>query len=133
MTLPGRGFSTVFVFLVEVFITFLLVTLIFYFLHSRSLTRLAGIAVGLLIAVLVFLTAPVTGTSLNPARSIGPALANLKFSYLWLYITAPVLGSFIAVTIHKRIAFLHCPLCAKLNHRLKDKKCIYDCKFGKEG
>jgi aquaporin Z len=129
MTLPGEGYSTVFVFLVEVFITFLLVGLIFYFLHSRSLTRFAGIAVGFLIAILVFLTAPVTGTSLNPARSIGPALASFNLSYIWLYIIAPVLGSFIAVTIHKRIAFLHRPLCAKLNHRKKDKKCMYDCKF----
>jgi aquaporin Z len=124
MTLPGEGYSIVSVFLVEVFITFLLVGLIFYFLHSRSLTRFAGIAVGLLIAILVFLTAPVTGTSLNPARSIGPALASFNFSYIWLYIIA-----FIAVTIRRKIAFLHCPLCAKLNHRKKDKKCMYDCKF----
>jgi aquaporin Z len=129
MTLPGKGYSIGLVFLIEVFIAFLLINLIFYFLHRRNLTRLTGVAVGLLIAVLVFLTAPITGTSLNPARSIGPAFASFNFSYLWLYITAPILGSFVAVTIHKKIAFLHGPLCAKLNHQRKDKRCLYDCNF----
>ena len=129
MTLPGQGYPIVLVFSVEVFITFLLISLIFYFLHSRTLTRFAGIAVGLLIATLVFLTAPVSGTSLNPARSIGPAIAASNFSYLWLYIIAPVLGSLIAVAIHKKISFLHCPLCAKLNHEKMDKDCRYNCNF----
>jgi aquaporin Z len=132
MTLPREGYSIVFVFLIEVIITFLLVSLIFYFLHRRNLTRFAGAAVGLLIAVLVFLTAPISGTSLNPARSIGPAMVSFKFSYLWLYVAAPVMGSFIAVTIHKKTPFLHRPLCAKLNHPGKDKRCLYDCNFERE-
>jgi aquaporin Z len=129
MTLPGKGYSIGFVFLIEVFISFLLISLIFYFLHAQKLTKYTGIAVGLLVAILVFLTAPISGTSLNPARSIGPAFVSWNFSFLWLYITAPLLGSFIAVIIRKKITFLHSPLCAKLNHSEKDDKCLYNCRY----
>ncbi|NNG47126.1 MAG: aquaporin family protein, partial [Deltaproteobacteria bacterium] len=92
MTLPGSGHSIFFVFFVEVFATFLLVSLVFFFLHRKTLTKFTGLAAGSLVAIIVFLTVPISGTGLNPARSIGPAVVALNFSYLWLYIAAPLLG-----------------------------------------
>jgi aquaporin Z len=129
MTLPGEGYSIGLVFLTEVAITFLLVSTIFYFLHRRDLTKYTGLAAGLLVALLVYLTAPISGTSLNPARSIGPALAVGNASYLWLYIAAPLLGSLIATILHKNLPFLHRPLCAKLNHHPADVQCAFECSF----
>jgi len=129
MTLPGTGYGIFSVFFTEVLITFLLVSLIFFFLHRKALTKFTGLAAGSLVAILVFLTAPISGTSLNPARSIGPAVVMLEFSYLWLYIGAPLCGSVIAVLIHRALTFLHAPLCAKLNHQELDD-CLFNCEYG---
>jgi aquaporin Z len=129
MTFPGEGRHIAAVFFTEVGITFLLVSTIFFFLHRRNLTKYTGAAAGLLVALLVFLTAPISGTSLNPARSIGPALAIGDFSHLWLYIAAPLLGSLIAAVLHKNLPFLPRPLCAKLNHHPDDVRCLYECSF----
>jgi aquaporin Z len=128
MTLPGPGHSIFFVFFLEVFTTFLLVSLVFFFLHRKILTRFTGLAAGSLVVIIVFLTVPISGTGLNPARSIGPAVVALNFSYLWLYIAAPLIGSLVAVTIHKALPFLHPPLCAKLNHQEHDD-CYYNCEY----
>jgi aquaporin Z len=128
MTLPGPGYSIFFVFFLEVFITFLLVSLIFFFLHRKILTKFTGLAAGSLLVIIVFFTAPISGTSLNPARSIGPAVVALNFSFLWLYIAAPLCGSLLAVTVHRALPFLHPPLCAKLNHQEHDE-CLFNCKY----
>jgi aquaporin Z len=129
MTFPGEGYHIGTVFLTEAGITFLLISTIFYFLHRRDLTKYTGLAAGLLVALLVFLTAPISGTSLNPARSIGPALAVGNVSYLWLYIAAPFLGSLFATILHKKLPFLYRPLCAKLNHHPADVQCVFECSF----
>jgi glycerol uptake facilitator-like aquaporin len=128
MTLPGAGYSVLTVFLVETFITSLLVSIIFSFLHKNYLTRYAGIAGGVLVAVLVYLTANISGTSMNPARSFGPALAAFDFSFLWIYLLAPMAGSLIAASVQWMILPSYKPLCAKLNR--KKEQCLYEnCEF----
>ena len=57
---------------------------------------MAGVAVGGTIALEALLAGPVTGASMNPARSIGPAVVSGEFSSLWIYMTAPVLGAYLA-------------------------------------
>jgi aquaporin NIP len=57
----------------------------------------AGIVVGSVIVLESLFAGPITGSSMNPARSIGPALVTLHFEHLWLYIVAPLLGSALAV------------------------------------
>jgi glycerol uptake facilitator-like aquaporin len=54
------------------------------------------VAVGAAVALLALIGGPLTGASMNPARSLGPAMLALKFESLWLYIAAPVAGAFIA-------------------------------------
>ncbi|MDW7774475.1 MAG: MIP/aquaporin family protein [Desulfobulbaceae bacterium] len=128
MTLPGTGQNILFVFLVEIFITFLLIISLFFFLHRKSLTRYTGLALGILVASLVFLTANISGTSLNPARSLGPAIAAVNFSFLWIYLTAPFVGSILAVLTAAYISSFARPLCAKLNHQ--EEPCLYEaCEF----
>lgn len=57
----------------------------------------AGIAVGAVIALEAMFAGPICGASMNPARSLAPALISGRFEHLWLYLVAPVLGALIAV------------------------------------
>jgi MIP family channel proteins len=58
---------------------------------------MAGVAVGSVIALEALFAGPITGASMNPARSLGPALLSGRLDSLWIYLTAPVLGAFAAV------------------------------------
>jgi aquaporin Z len=58
---------------------------------------LAGIAVGAVIALEALFGGPVSGASMNPARSLAPALVSLRLESLWVYLTAPVLGAVVGV------------------------------------
>lgn len=62
---------------------------------------LAGIAVGGVIAFEAIFAGPISGASMNPTRSLAPALVSGLTSYLWIYLVAPVLGSAIGVVCHK--------------------------------
>ena len=64
---------------------------------------MAGIAVGGTVGLLAAFAGPATGASMNPARSLGPALVSQDFSHLWLYLTAPVLGTAAAVPLCRRV------------------------------
>jgi aquaporin Z len=59
----------------------------------------AGIAVGAVIALEALFAGPISGASMNPARSFGPALLSLRFEHLWIYLTAPVIGALLAVPL----------------------------------
>ena len=91
---PTAGFSMASAFLIEVFATFVFVAVILGVTHPKQETMLAGLVIGLTLAILHFAFIPVSGNSLNPARSIGPALfaGGTALSQLWLYIVAPLIG-----------------------------------------
>ena len=57
----------------------------------------AGIAVGAVIGLEALFAGPISGASMNPARSLGPALVSLNLTHLWIYLTAPVLGAAVGV------------------------------------
>jgi aquaporin Z len=57
----------------------------------------AGIAIGAVIGLEALFAGPITGASMNPARSLGPALVSLKLTSLWIYLIAPVLGATLGV------------------------------------
>jgi aquaporin Z len=57
---------------------------------------MAGVAVGGTVALEAILGGPVTGASMNPARSLGPALISGHFDFVWIYLTAPIVGMFLA-------------------------------------
>jgi aquaporin NIP len=64
---------------------------------SKEKGTMAGIAVGAVIALEALFGGPISGASMNPARSLAPALVALQLGSLWLYLTAPVLGAAAAV------------------------------------
>jgi aquaporin Z len=85
-------------FIVELVATFIFVAVILSVTNPNQQTQLAGLVIGLTLAILHFAFIPVSGNSLNPARSIGPALfvGTEAISQLWLYILAPLAGGALA-------------------------------------
>ena len=59
----------------------------------------AGIAIGAVIALEAMFAGPISGASMNPARSLAPAVVSANLQHLWVYLTAPVLGALIAVPL----------------------------------
>ena len=116
VTQPGVGFAIWFVFLAEVVMTFLLVLLIFTFVSSERLARWTPCATWIACALMVWQGAPISGTSLNPARSFGPALVSGIWAYQWLYWAAPLLGATLAVLTFRIVASERNILTAKLFH-----------------
>jgi aquaporin Z len=72
--------------------------------------NMAGLAIGLSLILIHLVCIPITGTSVNPARSIAPAIfeGGAALSQLWIFILAPFLGSFIAAGIWKLVDDCHC-------------------------
>ncbi len=103
MTLPGSGYPLWFVFVAELLLTGLLVLMIFLFVSSHRLMRWTPMMNWILVATMVWLEAPVSGTSLNPARSAGPALLAWSWSDQWIYYLAPVVGALLAVLVFRLI------------------------------
>ncbi len=98
--------STFSVFTAEVISTFTFVTVILGVTAKKHSTAFAGLVIGLTLAALHFAFIPVTGNSLNPARSIGPALFSTgAMPQLWLYILAPLVGGAIAGIVAKTKMF----------------------------
>lgn len=64
---------------------------------SKEKGILAGVAVGSVIALEALFGGPISGASMNPARSLAPAIVSLRFDTLWVYLTAPVLGACVSV------------------------------------
>ena len=125
ITLPGDGFSVTHAFLAEIAITAALVGLILFCVNNQRFARYTPVLAGTLVATLVFIEAPVSGTSLNPARSIAPALLASIFTHQWLYIVAPLIGAAAAVWLHGRFAGERPSTgCAKLYHTER-YQCIF--------
>ena len=100
-------YSTWSAFITEVIATFVFVTVILGVTNANHTTVLAGVVIGLTLAAIHFAVIPVTGTSVNPARSIGPALfsGTAAVAQLWLFIIAPLIGGAIAGVVAKAAVF----------------------------
>ena len=95
-------------FVLEVVITFLLMLIIIMVATgSKEVGTLAGIAIGAAVAVLALLAGPITGASMNPARSLGPALVSGNLQHIWVYLAAPIIGAALAVPVSNVIKGPH--------------------------
>ncbi len=92
------GLNTGGAFLVEVILTFIFVLAVLAVTRRVENATVAGIAIGLALALVHIIGIPLTGTSVNPARSIGPALfvGGDALTQLWVFIIAPLLGGTLA-------------------------------------
>ena len=85
----------------EVVFTFLFLFVIFGSTHPKAPQGFAGIAIGLTLVLIHLVGIPITGTSVNPARSLGPALlvGGEALFQLWLFIVGPIVGGVIAALV----------------------------------
>ena len=92
-------------FVAETVFTFIFLLVVLGSTSKGANTKFAGIAIGLALVLIHIVCIPITGTSVNPARSIGPALfqGGEALSQLWLFIVAPFLGAAIAALVWKGI------------------------------
>ena len=122
-TLPRAGDAFWIPLLGEVCVTFALVTLIFVMTCNRRLRRFTPWSIAALFGVMVWLEAPLSGTSTNPARSLGPAVLSGDVSHLWIYLLGPIMGSILAVRfVHLDLVGHHHPPCARLAHFRQEER-----------
>ncbi|OVA11902.1 Major intrinsic protein [Macleaya cordata] len=97
--------------IIEFIITFLLMFVISgVATDNRAIGELAGIAIGSTILLNVLVAGPVTGASMNPARTIGPALIMHNYKGLWVYIVGPTAGAIAGAAVYNLIRFTNKPL-----------------------
>ena len=70
---------------------------------SRNLDRFSGIAIGGVVAFAAIFVGPISGGSMNPARSIGPAIVSGNLEHLWVYVVATCLGAVLASMVFLRV------------------------------
>lgn len=87
----------------EAILTFFLVNAVMNAGISGKATIPGGLAIGLTLVFCILMGGPLTGASLNPARSIGPAVATGNFADLWLYLVGPALGGALAGVLYKTV------------------------------
>jgi MIP family channel proteins len=103
-TLP-RGGNWLQSLVLETVLTFILMLVIFGSgLDRRAPIGFAGIAIGLTVAVEAACMGPITGASMNPARSLAPALIGWNWQHHWLYWVAPILGAQLAVLVYRHLS-----------------------------
>ncbi|MFK7847967.1 MAG: MIP/aquaporin family protein [Rhodothermales bacterium] len=101
-TMPAGTAMQSFVF--EIILTFLLMFVIMCVaVGAKEQGLMAGIAIGGTVGLEALFAGPITGASMNPARSLAPALVAGDLSFQWLYIVAPIVGALIAVLAYKGV------------------------------
>ncbi|MEX0656476.1 MAG: aquaporin [Nitrosopumilaceae archaeon] len=100
---PNYEYDVTFFYGVEIAATIFLMAVILIVVHIKKLNRLSGIAIGGIVALDVFFLGPISGASMNPFRSLAPALLSNMPNDLWLYLTAPFIGAAIVGLVYKKI------------------------------
>ena len=127
VTLPG-SFGEAAAFAAEVAISFGLMLTVLVATNAPRTHRFTGVLAGLLVATYITLEAPVSGMSMNPARTLGSATGAGIFSSLWIYFTAPPLGMLLAAEAYVRLLGPGRVRCAKLHHQNR-QRCIFRCGY----
>jgi aquaporin Z len=98
-----EGYSLITCFIAEVVLTALFLFVIFGSTHKDAPKGFAGVSIGFALVLIHLVGIPITGTSVNPARSLGPAVfvGGDALGQLWLFIVAPIVGGIIAAIIWK--------------------------------
>jgi len=129
VTRPGaRG--TAIAFVAELVISGTLMTVVLTTSNRVNLARFTGLFAGLLVATFITFEAPLSGMSMNPARTVGSGFWAHDWSALWIYFTAPPLGMLLAAELYLHRHGAHGIFCAKLHHQ-NEQRCIF-CEYRQE-
>ena len=127
ITRPGR-YGEMWAFVAEMAMTFVLMFVILYVSNTRALNRYTGLFAGVLVMLYISVEAPISGMSMNPARSFGSAFFAHVWSSIWIYFIAPPLGMLLAAEVYIRRHGHDRILCAKLHHE-NSERCIFHCNY----
>lgn len=127
VTTPGR-YGVGVAFGAEVVISFILMSVILIVSNMEVVARFTGLFAGALVATYITFEAPISGMSMNPARTFGSALSAHVWTALWVYFCAPPLGMLLAAELYVRIRGAKSVLCAKLHHQ-NQQRCIFRCGY----
>jgi aquaporin Z len=123
VTAPGHSgaFSA---FIAEIFITFILMTVVLHVSNAQKFHKLTGLCAGILVAAYITFEAPISGMSMNPARTLASAVPANHWTALWIYLTAPLIGMLAAAEVYVRTKGRQSVPCAKLHHE-NCTRCIF--------
>ena len=127
VTVPGQ-YGVPLAFLAEFFMGLLTMTVVLQSSNRPRLSRITWLFVGLLVGTYAIAFSPVSGFSLNPARTISSALFAGVWTSIWLYLTAPLLGMLLAASLYVLSSGSQAVLCAKIYHDLHSP-CPFRCRF----
>lgn len=127
VTEPGRRGVRV-AWIAEVAIAFGMMLIVLLASNHAAVAPYTGLFAGTLVALYITFEAPLSGMSMNPARSFGSALIARQWRHLWVYFTAPLTGMLLASSAFAALPGLGKIYCAKLNH-CNEKRCIFRCEF----
>lgn len=116
----------------ELVISFGLMAAVLWASNVESVARFTGLIAGVLVATYITFAAPVSGMSMNPARSFASAVAARLWEPLWIYFTAPPLGMLAAAEAYVWIRGRRSVRCAKLHHQ-NAARCIFRCGYAAAG
>jgi aquaporin Z len=100
---PDYSYPLPIIFGTEVLVTLFLMGMILIVVHTKGLRGFGGIAIGSVIGLDIFLLSFISGASMNPIRSLAPALLSGHFENLWLYLSATFVGSGIVAFVYRLI------------------------------
>ena len=126
-TVPGPNGSWL-AFVAELTITFIQMTVILNVSNTKRLARWTGLFAGALVATYITFESPISGMSMNPARTFASASGAHVWTSLWIYFTAPPLGMLLAAEVYRRVKAGRAVACAKLHH-YNNQRCIFRCNF----
>ncbi|MBI4003119.1 MAG: aquaporin [Nitrospira defluvii] len=127
VTTPGPDGSAV-AFAAEALISFGLMLVVLILSNQTRLNAWTGFFAGALVATYIAIESPLSGMSMNPARSFASALPAHLWTAFWIYLTAPLIGMLLAAECYVRINGMHRVLCAKLHHH-NNTRCIFRCGY----
>jgi aquaporin Z len=115
-------------FVAEALMSFVLLLTVLTVSNSKKWARYTGLFGGALIASYITFEAPLSGMSMNPARTFGSALLAKSFDAIWIYFVAPPIGMLAAAEVYVRLRSMRAVYCAKYHHN-NNKRCIFRCRF----
>ncbi|MGH9905081.1 MAG: MIP/aquaporin family protein [Pyrinomonadaceae bacterium] len=126
-TRPGP-MGTTLAFFAELLISFVLMSVVLTVSSTKRLSRWTGLFAGALVALFIAIESPISGMSMNPARTLGSASVAHLWTSLWIYFTAPPIGMLMAAELSQRMKAGRAVACAKLQHH-NNQRCIFKCNF----
>ena len=123
VTMPGAA-GALAALIAEIAIAFTLMTVVLNVSSTPTLHKFTGLCAGILVAIYITVEAPISGMSMNPARTFASAVPAHYWTHLWIYFVGPLIGMTAAAEVYLRTRGSTVMLCAKLHHE-NTQRCIF--------